>query len=360
MGSCNGQESDRPLHGPTACLIHFHHVCQVVRTSIIPILLFMNKKLNWVLALSIAAACPAAGAGQYPDKPIRIIDPYAPGGSTEAQARVIGQKLTELWGQPVIIDGRPGAASALGTQIVAKSTPDGYTLLVNNATFATVSSLSRQPLFDPLKDLAPVIQVGSQPLILIALPSLAGSLKELLSYAKANPGKLNYGSSGTGSGTHLSMELLMSMAGVKFVHVPYKGSAPSVTAILGGEVQLGIFSANSMLPHIQSGRLRALGVSSARRTPTFPDVPTIAEAGVPGYEVVQWSGIFAPAGTPSEIVGKLNRQINEALTLPDVKERLAKLGVDPVGGTSQQFAAFTSAEVRKWAKVIAVAGISRE
>jgi tripartite-type tricarboxylate transporter receptor subunit TctC len=323
----------------------------------------MNRRLRfgyWALAISIATACPAAVAAQYPDKPIRIIDPYAPGGSTEAQARVIGQKLTEVWGQPVVIDGRPGAASAIGTQIVAKSTPDGYTLLVNNAALATVPNLSRQPLFDPIKDLAPVIQVGAQPLILVALPSLPNNLKELLSYAKANPGKLNYGSAGTGGATHLSMEYLMSMAGIKLVHVPYKGSAPSAAAMAGGEVQLGIFSANSVLPHIASGRLRALGVSTIKRSPALPDVPSIAEAGVPGYEVVQWSGIFAPAGTPSEIIGKLNRQINEILKLPDVKDRLAKLGVDAAGGTSQQFAAFTAAEVRKWAKVIAVAGIPRE
>ena len=323
----------------------------------------MNKRLSfgyWALALSIATSCPAAVAAQYPDKPIRIIDPYAPGGSTEAQARVIGQKLTEVWGQPVVIDGRPGAASAIGTQIVAKSTPDGYTLLVNNAALATVPNLSRQPLFDPIKDLAPVIQVGAQPLILVALPSLPNNLKELLSYAKANPGKLNYGSAGTGGATHLSMEYLMSMAGIKLVHVPYKGSAPSAAAMAGGEVQLGIFSANSVLPHIHSGRLRAFGVSTIKRSPALPDVPSIAEAGVPGYEVVQWSGIFAPAGTPSEIIGKLNRQINEILKLPDVKDRLARLGVDAAGGTSQQFAAFTADEVRKWAKVIAAAGIPRE
>ena len=259
-----------------------------------------------------------------------------------------------------MIDGRPGAASAIGTQIVAKSTPDGYTLLVNNAALATVPNLSRQPLFDPIKDLAPVILVGTQPLILVALPSLPNNLKELLSYAKANPGKLNYGSAGTGAATHLSMEYLMSMAGIKLVHVPYKGSAPSVTAMVGGEVQLGIFSANSVLPHVHSGRLRALGISTIKRSPALPDVPSIAEAGVPGYEVVQWSGIFAPAGTPPEIVGKLNRQINEILKLPDVRERLAKLGVDAAGGTSQQFGTFIAAEVRKWAKVIAEAGIPRE
>jgi tripartite-type tricarboxylate transporter receptor subunit TctC len=223
-----------------------------------------------------------------------------------------------------------------------------------------VPNLSRQPLFDPIKDLAPVIQVGAQPLILVGLPSLPNNLKELLSYAKANPGKLNYGSAGTGGATHLSMEYLMSMAGIKLVHVPYKGSAPSAAAMAGGEVQLGIFSANSVLPHIHSGRLRAFGVSTIKRSPALPDVPSIAEAGVPGYEVVQWSGIFAPAGTPSEIIGKLNRQINEILKLPDVKDRLARLGVDAAGGTSQQFAAFTVDEVRKWAKVIAVAGIPRE
>ncbi|MDB5808800.1 MAG: hypothetical protein JWN94_922 [Betaproteobacteria bacterium] len=314
----------------------------------------------WALALSIAAASPASGADQYPNKPIRIIDPYAPGGSTEAQARVIGQKLTERWGQSVVIDGRPGAASAIGTQIVARSTPDGYTLLVNNAALATVPNLSRTPLFDPIKDLAPVIQVGAQPLILVALPSLPDNLKALLSYAKANPAKLNYGSAGTGGATHLSMEYLMSMAGIKLVHVPYKGSAPSAAAMAGGEVQLGIFSANSVLPHIASGRLRALGVSTIKRSPALPDVPSIAEAGVPGYEVVQWSGIFAPAGTPADIVGKLNREINEILKVPDVRERLGRLGVDAAGGTSQQFGAFTAAEVRKWAKVIAIAGIPRE
>ena len=314
----------------------------------------------WAAAISIAAVFPAAGADQYPNRPIRIIDPYAPGGSTEAQARIVGQKLTELWGQPVVIDGRPGAASAIGTAMVAKSTADGYTLLINNAALATVPNLSRKPLFDPVKDLAPVIQICTQPLIFVAIPSMPNNLKELLSYAKSNPGKLSFGSAGTGGATHLSMELLMSMAGIKIVHVPYKGSAPSVTAMLGGEVQLGIFSANSVLPHIHSGRLRALGVSTTTRSPAFPDVPTIAEAGVPGYEVVQWSGLFAPVNVPAVIVGKLNRQINEILKLPDVKERLARVGVDPAGGTSQELGAFTAAEVRKWAKVIEIAGIQRE
>ena len=308
----------------------------------------------------MVAACPAAAADNYPTKPIRIIDPYAPGGSTEAQVRIIGQKLTEQWGQSVVIDGRPGAASAIGTALMAKSTPDGYTLLINNAALATVPNLSRKPLFDPVKDLAPVIQICTQPLLFVAIPSMPNNLKELLSYAKSNPGKLSYASAGTGGATHLAMELFTSMAGVKLVHVPYKGSAPSVTAMLAGEVQLGTFSANAALPHIQSGRLRVLGVSTTRRSPSFPDVPTIAEAGVPGYEVVQWSGLYAPAGVPAAIVGKLNRQINEILKLPDIKERLARLGVDTAGGTAQELGAFTAAEVRKWAKVIETAGIQRD
>lgn len=323
----------------------------------------MNKKSHIrypALAISLACVFSAAAADSYPTKPIRIIDPYAPGGSTEAQARIVGQKLTEQWGQSVVIDGRPGAASAIGTAIVAKANPDGYTLLINNAALATVPNLSRKPLFDPVKDLAPVIQIGRQPLILVAVPSLPNNLKELLIYAKANPGKLSFGSAGTGGATHLAMELFMSMAGVKLVHVPYKGSAPSVTAMAGGEVQLGMFSANAMLPHVHSGRLRALGVSTTTRSTAFPEVPTIAEGGVPGYEVVQWSGLFAPAGVPAAIVGKLNRQINEILKLPDVKDRLAKVGVDAAGGTPQQLGAFTAAEVRKWAKVIETAGIQRD
>jgi tripartite-type tricarboxylate transporter receptor subunit TctC len=289
-----------------------------------------------------------------------VIDPYAPGGSTEAQARAIGQKLTEAWGQAVVIDGRPGAGSAIGTQIVARSTPDGYTLLFTNAAFATAPNLARKPLFDPLVDLAPVILVGTQPLILVVHPSMPASLKELLAYAKTNPSKVNFASAGTGGATHLAMELFKTMAGIDIVHVPYKGSAPSATAIMAGEVQMGIFSGNSVLPHIAAGRLRALGVSTPKRSVALPDLPTITQSGVPGYEVVQWSGIYAPAGTPRDIVAKLNRQINEVLKMPDVKERFARIGVEPAGSTPQEFAAFTAAEVRKWKKVIADAGIPRE
>ncbi len=314
---------------------------------------------HFAVAAALAVSCTAA-AESYPNKPIRIIDPYAPGGSTEAQARAIGQKLTETWGQAVVIDGRPGAGSAIGTQIAARSTPDGYTLLFTNAAFATTPNLARKPLYDPLKDLAPVILVGTQPLILVVHPSMPATLNELLAHARANPGKINFASAGTGGATHLAMEYLKSMAGISLVHVPYKGSAPSATAIMAGEVQMGIFSGNSVLPHIGAGRLRALGVSTAKRSAALPDVPTITQAGVPGYEVVQWSGIYAPAGAPRDIVAKLNKQINAVLAMPDVKERFARIGVEPAGSSVQEFAAFTAAEVRKWKKVIADAGIPRE
>jgi tripartite-type tricarboxylate transporter receptor subunit TctC len=316
--------------------------------------------IRHVVFLAVLAASCATAGETYPGKPIRVIDPYAPGGSTEAQARAIGQKLTEAWGQALVIDGRPGAGSAIGTQIVARSTPDGYTLLFTNAAFATAPNLARKPLFDPLVDLAPVILVGTQPLILVVHPSMPASLKELLAYAKTNPSKVNFASAGTGGATHLAMELFKTMAGIDIVHVPYKGSAPSATAIMAGEVQMGIFSGNSVLPHIAAGRLRALGVSTPKRSVALPDLPTITQSGVPGYEVVQWSGIYAPAGTPRDIVAKLNRQINEVLKMPDVKERFARIGVEPAGSTPQEFAAFTAAEVRKWKKVIADAGIPRE
>ena len=317
------------------------------------------------LALLAFAACvvfaaSALAAEPYPTRPIRIVDPFAPGGSTEAQARAIGAKLTEAWGQPVVIDARPGAGSAVGTQLVARSTPDGYTLLFCNSGFATVPSIARKPPFDPLKDFSPVILAGTQPQVTVVHPSLPGTLREFLQYAKANPGKVNFGSSGVGGGSHLSMEYLKSVAGINIVHVPYKGSAPAATAIMANEIQMGSFSAHSILPHVKSGRLRALIATSSKRSSVLPDVPTAAEAGLPGFEVVTWGAIVAPAGTPAAIVTKLNQQINAALESAEVKERFARIGVEPAGGTPQQAAKFIAAEVRKWSKVIADAGIPRE
>src|SRR5688572_18084342 len=291
-----------------------------------------------LLAMTLLAlVATAAGAAEsYPARPIRIVDPFSPGGSTEAQARALAAKLTEAWGQPVVIDARPGAASALGSQLVAQAAPDGHTLLFNNVGVVTAPLLARKPPFDPLKDFAPVVLVGTQAQFVVVHPSLPGTLKEFIQHAKANPGKVNFGSSGVGGSSHLSMELFKSAAGVNLTHVPYKGSAPATTAILAGEIQTATFAANAVLPHIKSGRLRALAVSGPKRSQILPDVPTSAEAGVPGYEVVSWGAILAPARTPPAIVTKLNQELNAALQTAEVKERFARIGIEPAGGSPQQ------------------------
>lgn len=303
---------------------------------------------------------PAIAADAYPSRPIRVVDPFSPGGSTEAQVRAIAPKLTEAWGQPVVIDARPGAGSALGSQLVAQATPDGYTLLFNNVGIVTAPSLSKKPLFDPLKDFTAVILVSTQPQFIVVHPSLPPTLKEFLQYAKTNPGKVNFGSSGVGGSSHLSMEYFKMVTGVDVVHVPYKGSGPSATAMLAGEIQLGSFAGNAVLPHIRSGKIRALAVTSLKRTAVMPDVPTASEAGLPGYEVISWGGIFAPARTPPAVVMKLNEQINAALQAADVKERYARIAIEPAGGPPEVLAKFVASEVRKWSKVIADAGIPKE
>lgn len=321
-------------------------------------LLAMTSVLTAAALMVLVGA--ASAADTYPSRPVRIVDPFSPGGSTEAQARAIAAKLSEAWGQPVVIDARPGAASSLGSQLVAQATPDGHTLLFNNVGVVTAPLLSRKPPSDPLKDFAPVIIVGTQVQIVVVHPLLPGTLKEFVQYAKANPGKVNFGSSGVGGSSHLSMEFFKSVAGVNLTHVPYKGSAPATTAILAGEIQAATFAANAVLPHIKSGRLRALAVSGLKRTPILPDVPTSAEAGLPGYEVVSWGAMLAPAKTPQAIVMKLNQGINAALQTAEVKERFARIGIEPAGGTPQELSKLLASEQRRWSKVIADAGIPRE
>ena len=284
--------------------------------------------------------------------------PFAAGGGLEAQARVVTAKLAETWRQPVIIDSRPGANGVVGTQLAAGAAPDGHTLMFTNSSFATVSILSGKAAFDPLKDFAPVIQVGVQPMILVAHPSMPATLRDMLALARERPGRLNFGSAGSTS--QLNMELLKAMARVDLVHVPYKGTAPAVTAMLGGEVQFAIFSANVILPHVKAGKLRALGVTSMKRSPSLPDVPAIAESGVPGYEVVTWSGILAPARAPRAIVLKINADIDRLLKLDDVMQRLGNLGVDPAGGSPEQFAAYLRAETAKWSRLIRETGLRIE
>ena len=319
----------------------------------------MTIKLTAAALMLVATGAMAAEA--YPTRPIRIVDPFAPGGSTEAQARAIAPKLSDALGQPVVIDARPGAGSALGSQLVAQATPDGYTLLFNNVGLVTVPTLAKKPLFDPLRDFAPLVLVGTQSQVIVVHPSLpTGTLKEFLQYAKANPGKVNFGSSGVGGSSHLGMEYFKMVAGIDIVHVPYKGSSPASTAIMAGEIQLGSFAANAMIPHIKSGKLRALAVTAGRRTALFPELPTAAEAGLPGFELISWGGMFAPAGTPAGIVTKLNQQINAALQTADLKERFARIGVEPAGGPPQVLSKLMASEARKWTKVIADAGIPKE
>ncbi len=284
--------------------------------------------------------------------------PFAAGGGLEAQARVVTAKLAETWRQPVIIDSRPGGNGVVGTQLAASSAPDGYTLMFTNSSFATVSILSGKALFDPQKDFAAVIQVGVQPQILVAHPSMPATLRDVLALARERPGRLNFASAGSTS--QLTMELLKSMAKVDLLHVPYKGSAPAVAAILGGEVQFAIFSTNVILPHVKAGKLRALGVTSAKRAASLPEVPSIAEAGVPGYETIQWSGVLAPARTPRAIVVRINADIGRLLKLEDVLQRLGNLGVDPAGGSPEQFAAYLRAETAKWSRLIRETGLRIE
>ena len=318
------------------------------------------------IAASIASAAlavlasSAIAADTYPSRPIRIVDPFAPGGSTEAQARALGQKLNEAWGQPVVIDARPGAGSSVGSAIVANAVPDGYTLLVNNVGLVTSALLSKKPPYDPVKHFAGVIMTGTQPQFIVVNPSLPSTLKEFIQYAKANPGKVNFGSSGIGGSSHLSMEYFKLATGTDLVHVPYKGSNPSATAIMAGEIQMGSISGNAVLPHIKSGKLRALAVTTLKRAAIMPEVPTADESGLRGYEVVTWGGIFAPARTPPAIIAKLNQQMNAALQTSDVKERYFRIGVDTAGGSPEVLNKLLAAEQKRWSKVVVDAKIPKE
>lgn len=316
---------------------------------------------------AVAALCALAAfssglcvfAQSYPVKPIRWIVTFPPGGPTDVIARAVGAKLTEAWGQQVVIDNRAGAGGIIGTELAAKSAADGYTLL-----FGTSSGLSVNPAlnstlpYDPERDFAPVSLLVINPQILvvnIAVP--VNSLKELIALAKSKPGQLNYGSVGRGSPNHLGMELLKSLAGIEIVHVPYKGTAPAVTDLMAGQVQLLFNSMPSVLPLVKSGKLRGLAVGSAQRSPAAPEIPTVAEAGVPGFEYVTWYGMFAPARTPAMIVAKLNAQVVKILAGPEMAQRLASQGAEPRSSTPAELALFMRVETERWRKVIKSAGI---
>jgi tripartite-type tricarboxylate transporter receptor subunit TctC len=305
----------------------------------------------------------AAGAQGYPAKPVRIIVPIAPGGGQDFVARIVGQKLTAAFGQQFIIDNRPGAGGIIGTQLAVKSPPDGYTLVLVAASYAAQPSLYSKLPYDAVKDLAPITQLGGAPYMLVVNPTVpAKSVKEFVALAKSGRGKLTYGSSGSGEMSNLSMELLKTLAGFDAVHVPYKGAAPALAAAISGEVDAFFPSITSGLPHVRSGKARVLAVTTAKRAELLPQVPAIAESGFAGYDVSGWYGLLAPAGTPSEIVNRLQQEVAKILELPDVKEVQAANGRVPTpgGNTPQSFAANIQAEIARWAKVIKRAGIRLE
>ena len=304
----------------------------------------------------ITVSMPAA-AQQYPARPVRVVVGFSAGGATDLSARFIAQKLSETFGQPVVVENRPGAGSTLASEMVARSTADGYTLLYANATVAMPSLFARLA-FDVRKDLAPVSLAGYGPLVLVAHPSLpVKSIRELTALAKRKPGLLNYGSAGIGSMTHLGMALLVSMTGMDLVHVPYKGSSQASIGVLTGEAQLMFSSPAAVMAQIRDGKMRALGVSGATRSAVLPGVPTIAEAGLAGYDATSWYGLLAPAGAPRAAISRLGDETIKALTTADLKERLINQGIEPAKGGVDEFAAFLDAEIAKWEKVIRAAGI---
>lgn len=302
----------------------------------------------------------AAQAPRYPSKTVRIVSPYPPGGAVDAATRPLAQKLSESWGQPVIIDNRPGAGTIIGTEIVVRSAPDGYTLLTTSAVIATNVTLLRLP-FDPVTDLAPVALVVQTPYVLAVHPSLpARSVRELVALANAKPGQILYASSGAGTSTHLAMEMFRSLARIDIMHVPYKGGTPAITAVISGEVHAIFNTITAILPQARAGKLRALAVSNARRVELAPDLPPVAESGLPGFEMIGWYAIFAPAATPGAIVSQINAEINRILREPDVRQRFLSSGMMPLGGTPEALRDYLKIEIARWAGVIKARGITSE
>ena len=318
---------------------------------------------DWVRAaaimftIALASEAAAADAERYPVKPIRIVVPFPPGGSNDLLARVISQKFNEAWGQPAIIDNRPGGGSTIGIEVVVRAAPDGYTLLSTSGGIAINVSLYKLP-FNPVTDLTPVALLAQMPYLLTVNPSLpAKSVQDIISLAKAQPGKLVFSSSGAGTSAHLTMEMFNSAAKISMLHVPYKGGAPAVGAVMSGEAQMTFNVITGTLPHVRSGKLRAIAVSSAKRAEVAPEIPTVAESGVPGFEVIAWYNMFAPARTPRSIVNRLNAELNRMLLQPDVRERFRALGVTPLSGTPEDLGNLLKSEIARYAKLIREAGI---
>ena len=320
-----------------------------------------NSLFDLVGCAMLVAAAPGVFAQPYPVKPVRMIAASSPGSAVDIVARIVAQKLGEQIGQQVIIDNRAGAGGNLGAELAAKAPPDGYTLFMGTPAHAINTGLYRKLNYDLVRDFAPISQVTSGQYVIVAHPSLpVKSVSELIALARAKPGQLNYASAGSGNATHLAGELFNSAARVKLVHVPYKGSGPAVTDLVGGQVQLMFANLVAALPQVKTARLRALAVTGEKRAAAAPELPTVIEAGVPGYVVISWFGVLAPAATPRELVMRLNAELARTMAAPDVRERLAGEGAEPTVGTPEQFAAFLKADIAQWTKVIKNAGITPE
>src|SRR4051812_9792078 len=320
------------------------------------------RPMRGFLMLLALVVSQATLAQAWPNRPVRLIVPFAAGaGINDIMARLVGQHLGAGLGQPVVIENRAGAGGIAGTEAAAKAVPDGYTFLMTNVSLVTSAFLYAGLPYDPQKDFVPVTLVATSPLMLVVHPSVAAkSVQELVALAKANPGKLTFGSGGVGSTPHLSVELFKSAAGIDAVHVPYKGGAPALNDLVGGQLSFMIENVPGTMPFVKAGKLRALAITSAERSPLEPALPTMAESGVPGYEVLGWQGVFAVAGTPPEIVARLQGEVGKVLRLPEVRERLAALGAEPVGSTPAEFGAFVRAENARWGRIIREKGIRSE
>jgi tripartite-type tricarboxylate transporter receptor subunit TctC len=303
-------------------------------------------------ALSCAIASPAAWPQAFPSKPVKIIVPFPPGGGADALARIMGPYLTKAWGQPVLIENKPGASGHIGAEAVATSPADGYTILMSST-----ASLSERNVHQ----FAPVMLVSASPYVITVNPRVAaGNVRELIELAKKSPGKLTFGSSGTGAASHLAAELFKSMAGIDMLHVPYKGTGQALTDLLAGQIDVMFAPAQTVMPQVQAGRLKALAVTSAKRAATLPDLPTAAESGLPGYEAIGWFGLLAPLAAPKAVVAKLGVDANAALAEPEVRQKMLLLGAEPSGGTPEQFAAFIKSDMAKWSKLMKERGITPE
>lgn len=319
--------------------------------------MLQRSLMLFALLVSAATAC----AQSYPGKPIRIVVPFAPGGGADIIARILGQKMTENWGQQVVIDNRAGASGNIGAEIVVKAGPDGYTLLMASSALAINPSVYKSVPYDAVKDFAPITQPGLLPNILVVHPSVpVKTVRDLVTLARSKPGQLSYASAGAGTGTHLAAEMFKIMAGVDMVHVPYKGGGALITDLLGGQVALTFATLPSVMPYVKSGRLRAVAMTTTKRWPGLPEVPTVAESGFRGFEISTWIGLLAPAGTPRDVVNKLHGEVVRILRLADVRERFNDLGIEPVGDTPDHFLQYIKSELAKYAKVVKESGARLE